>query len=1120
MPQEWKQVNGRWQLTGGQSSDDLIPYIPAGQPQQAAAKPKPKPKPKPRPKPQGFMQQLWNQTGGKLVNDATYELRQLRTDPLRSAQRLAGNAVPLLVRAATGQAWANPNLLAPLGAGAGDNVLRMSYSLFQRHVQKRDKADPSAGPIGQFLDANVDRTYRLLGAKPPSEMSQPERDFDSAVRSVGLNIALGFIPGAGLGAAGARTAAGAVTRGAGAVGLNEFLSTFLDDNTGGNIVNLVNDLGGLKLPGGVNVGHDDMVTAATKSLVPNAVPGVLLGSVAGFANLVRRQRAGRLVEEVRTSRNRLERAGVQEPAEDGTARFTPEATDPGNAATFAEANAMREQQLGGQPAPAPSPAAVGPEEQIARNNEEIERLRAELGEEEVPPPNPDAPEADGLLRMTDELDDQELQAVAATPGPVVDTVNQTLQARPGFEPNPAIRPDLVAAPTDRLSQLYLDGSGAMEPWEKQIEAIPVDQLRSLVFPGNNPQMAARILARTGKQFNELTRDDILGLVREMGLDGQTVLPNRMQSGQSVVRTEDIDAEPAAFQFKEGVNAQGEQAGNSLGGVNLWDPTAEGIIQVWRAPDGRLKVVNGHNRLALAKRLGIPSLRVEELVATTPQAARSQGAVANISAGNGTPFDAAKFLRETGITDEAQLRAAGIPMDSGWGQQGLALSKLPDDLFQQAINEQLPLRRAVLIGQSGLDPESMRSAWRMALDKPGMTEGVLREVMAYNRANPAGAAAAAADQGDLLAGTAWDMSENPAMAARAELAAAVRQMLSSDRKLFGTVGRQAGRLEGAGNTIDRTGAEAISTEATQALAMFDQLKYVTGPVADLLNRGVDEVLAGGKPGAVAQIIKADLATAIENTMTRQADEAAEAPIAAAPAEAPGQTGLFGDAAAPEMAPARPLTADEREALKIQVVKRAAAQGEIRPSATPEPELPAPGRVGLEEAIADIEARGGIEPGSPGAQALADEVRLAQEFQVQDAAMRQDQEDALRDAFGYEAKTFEEKKELGMIDGWDPADSIEDMPKVADMLDAANDLAAGIDSRAATRNAARVQRAKELADELAPRPTLPEPLRISDTSPEAAPPRPLARRIDNENRAKILANNQEMDDLRQQAMKEGC
>ncbi len=1054
MPQEWRQINGRWQLTGGQSADDLEAFIPADQPQQAAGKPAAKPKPKPRPKPQGFMQQLWNQTGGKLVNDVTYELRQLRQDPARSARRLAGNAIPVLIRAATGQSYANPNLIAPLGAGAGDNALRMAYSLFQRHVQRKPQADPSAGPVGRFLDANVDLTYRLLGAKPPSEMAPAERDFDMLARSVGLNVGLGFIPGAGLGAAAATTRLGSAVRGAGALGLNEVLSNFLDDNTGGNIINLANDLGGLKLPGAVNVGQDDMVTAANKSMLPNAAPGVALGAVGGFANLIRRKRAGRLVEEARNAKARLERAGVQEQAEDGTAQFTPEVMDPGNAATFADANAMRERQLGmnlDAPAAAPPPppaAALAPEEQIARNNEEIQRLQEELGERQVAEPAPDAPEADGLLRMTDELDDQELQAVAAAPGPVVENVNGALQARPEFTPNPAVTLDTVAAPTDRLSQLYLDGAGGMEPWAREIEAIPVDQLRSLVFPGNDPDLAARIMARTGKQFAELTRDDILELVRSLNLDGQTVLPNRMAPGQSVVRTSEIDAEPETFQFKQGVNEAGEQAGNSLDGVDMWDPNSEGVIQVWRSPvDGRMKVVNGHNRLALAKRLGIPSLRVEELVATTPEAARAKGAIANISAGSGTPFDAAKFLRETGITDEAGLARAGIPLDSGMGRQGLALSRLPDDLFQQAVNEQIPLRKAVMIGESGLDPAQMRAAWKMTLQQPGMTEGVLREVLAFNASRPASAAPAeTAGQGDLLAGTEWDMSANPEMLARMELAAEVRKMLASDRKLFGTVGRQAGRLEGAGNTIDRAGAREISQQANRGLAAFDQLKYVSGPVNDLLNRGVEEVLTGAKPSAVAGRIKGELGQAIQATMAKEAAQQAEAPPAAAMPTDPGQGSLLPE----EPAPARPLTADEREAIKIDIVRRAAAQGEIRPSATPEPELPEPARVEIEEALADIEARGGIEPGTPGAQALADEIRLAREYDLQDAAMRQDQEDALRDAFGYELKTFEEKKELGMVDGWDP----EDAPAAAPSAPAIVIPPEAINTRKMTPSALRV------------------------------------------------------------------
>lgn len=115
-------------------------------------------------------------------------------------------------------------------------------------------------------------------------------------------------------------------------------------------------------------------------------------------------------------------------------------------------------------------------------------------------------------------------------------------------------------------------------------------------------------------------------------------------------TAEIAADPERFQFKQGVNERGEQLGNSLAGVERWDTNDEGALDVWTDPaDGRTYVVNGHNRLARAQELGVPTVPVRELPAATAQEARAMGALSNIQAGQGTVFDAAKFMRDSGIT---------------------------------------------------------------------------------------------------------------------------------------------------------------------------------------------------------------------------------------------------------------------------------------------------------------------------------------------------------------------------------------------------------------------------------------------------------------------------------------
>ena len=959
MPQELKQVNGRWVVTGSQRSSDLVPVPPApGQrirpmPARAAA---------PRPRPQGQAKPWW----AKLGNDLLYEWRQ----------------------SPVGAAWNQINVGV---AGASDNALRVGYSAVQR-MQGRKKADPSSGRVGAGLDRFVDQTYRRLGAKPPSQMSQAERGLDQMRRSAALNLVLAPVS-PGFGAARATTALGMGLRGGAAFAVNEALSTFLDDNTGGNVVNLINSLRldptdfkgvpfvrglrkgekGLGLPGAVNVGQDDMVDAAAKSLVPNAATSLAVGvgagaavaGVAGFRNIRRNIRAHRAVEREVQQRAKQEAMGVLQKDEAGGYDFTPEAKQPVQPAaapapaeatpapqSFEEANAAMEARLGGaQPEPAPAPAAAAPEpapiptiENATTENFGNARDATTQPLPEADPAidywtyDPELPESTALGKTLEELSDQELVTLQQGAGlPVVERVNQAVEARAAVEPRPPVAAQMVMAPADRLADDYLESVtrklGAREDYE----------LRPLFDPEANPGLWEKAQALTGMDdASQLSKADMLDTFDALRAEGQVPIVNRVM-GSQMLATGEVQAAPKVFQYKGGVNEAGEQLGNSLEGVERWDPNAENIIQVWRDGNGELGqpgvvyVVNGHNRLAAAKRMGIPSMRVEYLDAPTAAEARLQGAISNVSDGKGTVFDAAKLAREYGITDQAQLKALGKPGASGFWKEGMALGRLPEDVFTAAVNEQIPLRRAVIIGESGVDEETMRSAYRYLVQQgpENVKEGTLREMLAMAGQSPS---ASSADQPDILTGTPWGQSFNEGMLAKADLASNVRLLLSKEKKLFGTVGRQSGQIERVGQ-VDAGAAKDISGEAGRALNIFDDLKYQVGPVSDLLNEGTARVLAGEQPAAVAKGIKNRLAAAIAEAMGKEV----------APATDVVQEDMFAAAARAADEPQAPieLMPDERAAAEAQLLQEAIANGEVRPPNAPIPDLPEPAQVRLEE-----------------------------------------------------------------------------------------------------------------------------------------------------------------------------
>jgi hypothetical protein len=1145
MPATIRIVNGKPTLVGVDSSADLQPSVPEEQ-----AKPKAKPKPKARPKSKGFFEQL--------QNDLTYEFKQIRQDPVRSVMRAVGNAAPVAAGMALGLrspiGTARPGMAA--GAGVADNALRMGYSAFQRMTGAK-QADPSRGVVGQLLDQNIDITYRAMGLTPPSQQNRLERDVDMMRRSAALNLGLMAVPGLGPARAlAATTKLGKLVKGGMAFAGNEAASQFLDDNTGGGAVDLLNMVPGVNLPGGLGAraGQADMVDSALATFGGNVAVGAGAGAAVGLATkllpgTMRWLRGNRLKAEEVEARGRLTTAGVLEDNGDGATRPGPAAAAaaPQKPATFAEADAGMRQKLGEQPAPAdPAAAELGQVEQrLAQIDQETAATVEPFGKAqpaELPDDfdpaldpwadfDPELPEATDVLKTLDQLDPAVIRQMDEAEGSITEMVAQAQQAQQGFQLNPNLRLDRVAAPTDRVSRLYLEGAGEAESWGQVIEALAPTDLRSLAHPSNSPELAARIESLTGKEWQEFTAGDIRVGMRALSKEGRTVLAERL-TGKEFMGVDEIAVDPARFQFKQGTDGQGQQTGASLSEEEFWNPRAEDVIEVWDDPaDGKTYVVNGHNRLALAKRLGIPSLPVRRIAATKPGAARAFGAIANISQGQGNAFDAAKFIRESGLETPEQLKQAGMTGERSWAKDGLALSKLPDDLYRSAVDGEISLRKAVIIGESGLPEPGMRMLAAEVRNNPNIPDWELKEIGTMTASSPA----VKGRQKTLEGMEGFGVDEGAR--AKVRLVRLVEEALRKDAKVFGGVAKAAGQLEGkAANTIDRAGSKAVAEEANTGLAAFTRLKYQGGEVSDRLTRAAQEIADGAQPGAVARQVADDMPAILQ----REMDAAmGKTPV---PEVDPDQVDLF---APPETTPMKPrrgtpltdglaadlnelggilarqaratdefikkqagriderMTAAQLEEAKMRLVGRALRDGEVRPNTTPVPELGEGPRVDPSEALADIQARGGIEPDSPAMKALEDEIRLANEQALQDAAARQDAVEAMRDAYGYDELTFEEKKGLGMTEGWDgdvmPTTVMGQEPPKRPISDKFGELIeqmADTDRRTMRAVGELMDDTKRMIDELAPgeakAPVRPKPLALTQAAqPEFTLPDTLTK-----------------------------
>jgi hypothetical protein len=1073
---------------------------------------------------------------GRQVQDTNRRALQGPGGPVVSALRNISQGIPAIPGAGlnpllmlAGQSQTGRNVIAGLTVGAQENAAKLGIALTQK-VRGRP-ANPENSRANSLVERVSDAGYRVLGATPPGQQNQFERGLDAVARGtgagvVGTVVAAKAIPAVGVGAAG-MVATGGLRLAAG-----ELISTMFDDNRGGNVANL-GEAFGRPLPLAVDVGQDDWIDAGLKSLIPNAVPGLLLGgageAAGGFRSTRRWLSNRRTVAEVTDARTKLEKAGVtQTDPATGAAAFRQAEAD-------AQARADAWMQAGGQDAPAQPQTAFGAmqaggTEAPAPRPEPAPATRAEAepaaapaadagGELEVEGLDidpfdlvydPTLPEADVVFNLVRNLDDAELQALLAQPGPVVPRIDELLTARQAMPVRPELEQGRVMAPAENVAD-RLDENGQPMTYQAQLERLKFPSLRDAAAPENNPQLAQIISDATGRDFEEFTKADIIeGLLRYEEVAGERFLIRDWT--QSMRLTDELQADPIRFQFKQGITEEGEQIGNSLAGVDKWDTVAEEVLDVWTDPaNGVTYVADGHNRLARAKQLRIPTMRTNELPAATATEARTLAAVANIKRGNGTVFDAAKFMRDSGITSPDQLQRLGAPMSDGHAARGLALSQLPDNIFQAAVDVRLSVGKAAALGGSGLDETQMQQAYK-ALSGKDMSDAKFNEIVQQVRNAPV----VEGDQVDLFGNT----EAMSLMGQKADLVTAIRNDLLKEKRVFGTAARGAGRLEQGGNVINVENSRAIAADAQTVLGMFDQLKYAPGPVGDMLNEGARLIADGAKPKVIADRIRGEVAEAVRRSLDEQGLPAARPAEAAEAATEPAA-----------------LTPEQREAAQIEVIRRAVNEAEVRPPETPIPELPDGPALTPDLARADLEARAGeVEPGSPAAQALADEIRLSAEFAERDAQMRAIAEEGARDAIGYELKTFEEKKQLGMADGYDPEPVMptEVMPRdtgpsIADLFEQQSRELAQSDARLYRRVGEGLQRMREGLDQLdqldqlddpalAPAPVRPEPLRLADGDEPTVQPR--SKRADQTTRQQIQANEQRIAELRRKAQDEGC
>jgi hypothetical protein len=374
------------------------------------------------------------------------------------------------------------------------------------------------------------------------------------------------------------------------------------------------------------------------------------------------------------------------------------------------------------------------------------------------------------------------------------------------------------------------------------------------------QAQSELVAATQRLQSEAAKEVVTA--PEVAAVPQGQLPGMNQPAYeqvATVPTGDVAVAPKVFQYKaEGQTATGRSG--SLAEENVYDPRYGGVISVWRDTQGELGapgqiyVVNGHNRLELANRSGFPVVNVQYIDAPTAADARMTGALQNIKDDKGTAIDAAKIFRDTGMSVE-DLRLQNVNLNGKLAAEGVALSRIPQWLFDKTATGDLPTAKAVALGSAeGVDDAIISDVAKQAIAGKWSAEKI---VQAMQEAKFASTAAAPVE--GTLPGF-EDMFKTTNVVNLIDIRTAAYKQLSVEKGALAAASqtKNTSYLEAAGNAINVEGSQAARKMAAEAVAVFNRVTGYEGPVRDLLNELAGQLPEGaGRTKAAANLVQFNL-----------------------------------------------------------------------------------------------------------------------------------------------------------------------------------------------------------------------------------------------------------------------
>lgn len=315
-------------------------------------------------------------------------------------------------------------------------------------------------------------------------------------------------------------------------------------------------------------------------------------------------------------------------------------------------------------------------------------------------------------------------------------------------------------------------------------------------------------------------------------------PTAGESGITMLNTAQIGVDAKQYQFKSGADTEGVT--DRLQGIKKWEPVYADPILVHKRADGSLFVADGHQRLALAKRLGVESIPahiIDEADGVSVAEARMTAAHKNISQGTGTAVDAAKIIRES-AGQKAAVALPELPPRSPLVKNAKALSGLGEDAFGMVVNGAVPENHAAEVAKVISDPAEQVAVLDMIAKNPPANENQAR--LMAEQARDVGFAR------ETETGLFGDEDiARSLVPERAKILDGALGQLRTDVKLLRGLNEKSGLATEVGNIVDET-ANMARAEADEKIGDFiRRLANRKGEISDALNKEARAVADGDK-----------------------------------------------------------------------------------------------------------------------------------------------------------------------------------------------------------------------------------------------------------------------------------